>query len=40
MLRKLRTLKHQVEVLKARIDEEGQTERRPRELRERPRRSS
>jgi hypothetical protein len=38
MLRKLRTLKHQVKMLKARLDEEGQAERRRRALRTRPKR--
>jgi len=35
MLRRLRTLKDQVKMLKTRIDEEEETERRPRALRPR-----
>jgi len=40
MLRKLRTLKHQVEMLKLRLDEEGATELRPRMLRPRRKQQS
>jgi hypothetical protein len=40
MLRKLRTLKHQVEMLKLRLDEEGATELRPRILRPRRKQQS
>jgi hypothetical protein len=40
MLRKLRSLKHQVQMLKMRLEEEEETELRPRPLRRRKQESS